>query len=228
MNGDRTDIVQRLKAVLPSRWFGDATPVLDTLLLALAVGWEHCFQLLQFTRTQVRLATATGTWLDLIAHDFFGEALRRVDGQSDEVFRATIKRNILRPLATRRAVTRALTDLTGRPPRIFEPRNTSDTGGYGTYAANGHIIGGGLGYCAGGGWGNLSMPFQFFVTALRPHGNGVANVSGWGFYGGGYGLGALEYADAAIVSGHLGDSEIMNEVARIAPIGVVAWTNIAN
>ena len=36
------------------------------------------------------------------------------------------------------------------------------------------------------------------------------------------------YADSAIVSGHLSDREIMKEVARVTPIGVVAWVNIAN
>ena len=220
--------MQRLKAVLPSRWFGDVTPVLDTLLLGLATGWEYCFQLLQFVRAQTRLASATGFWLDAIAYDFFGEALRRGNGQPDGIFCTIVKRNILRPLATRHALTQALTDLTGRPPKIFEPRNTGDTGGYGTFTVNGDFVGSGLGYATSGGWGNLSLPYQFLMTALRPHGNGSANISGWGVNNGGYGGGALMYADSAIVSGHLSDREIMKEVARVTPIGVVAWVNIAN
>ncbi len=228
MTTDRKDIVRRLKAVLPSRWFGDAAPILDTLLTALGAGWEQSFQLLESARVQLRLATTTGIWLDMFAYDFFESALRRPEGQADDLFRATIKRNILRPLATRRALTQGLTELTGRPPSIFEPRNTSDTGGYATWSTNGAWIGGGVGYGVGGGWGNLFLPFQFFVTVLRPHGNGVANASGWGCHDGAYGLGALEYVDATLIDGHLSDGQIMTEVARIAPTGVVAWTNIAN
>lgn len=219
MNVDRADIVRRLRAVLPFRWFGDTTPVLDTLLNGLAAGWEENFGLLQYTRRQSRIATATEEWLDFIGYDFFGFEIARVAGQSDDSYRKVLQHNILRLRGTRTALASALTDLTGRSPAIFEPRNTGDSGGYSS---------GGAGYCAAGGWGSLELPFQLFVTAFRPRGNGTANVSGWSLGGGGYGAGALEYVDMDIVHGRIDDQQIASEVVRTAPAGVVVWLKIAS
>lgn len=226
MIGDRVDIAGRLRSVLPPRWFGETTPVLDTLLNGIAAGWEYSYRFLQYTRAQTRLATASGLWLDLIAKDFFGNPLSRVLGQSDDAFRVVIQRNILRPLGTRTAVISALADLTGRPPIVFEPRNTADTGGYGRLLPSGAAVGGGAGYCISGGWGSLALPFQCFVTAFRPRGNGVAYVSGWGLYNGGYGVGTIEYADVDLIQGHVSDAEIEKALARTSPAGVVMWLNI--
>ncbi len=226
MIGDQVDIAGRLRSVLPSRWFGDTTPVLDTLLNAIAAGWAYSYQFLQYTRTQARLGTASGVWLDLIARDFFGNVLSRAPGETDDVFRLVVRRDILRPLGTRAALTAAVADLTGRPPIIFEPRNTRDTGGYAQLDPSGMVPGGGIGYCTGGGWGSLALPFQFFVTVFRPRGNGVANVSAWCLNGGGYGIGAIEYADIDIIQGHVNDVEIENVLVRTAPAGVVVWVNI--
>ena len=226
MIGDQADMAARLRSVLPPRWFGDVTPVLDSLLNGLASGWAYSYQLLQYTRSQTRLATASGRWLDLIARDFFGNLLSRRTGQSDDGFRLVVQRNILRPRGTRAAVISALTDLTGRSPVVFEPRNTTDTGGYGHASPSGEVSGGGIGYCRNGGWGNLALPFQCFVTAFRPRGNGVSDVSGWGLYNGGYGVGPIEYADMDLIKGHVSDVEIENILARTAPVGVVMWLNI--
>ena len=226
MIGDQADIAGRLRSVLPPRWFGEITPVLDTLLSGIAAGWEYSHRLLRYARAQTRLATASGVWLDLIAWDFFDNKLSRTLGQSDDSFRTVIRRNILRPRGTRGAVISALADLTGRLPIMFEPRNTADTGGYGQVSSSGTALGGGDGYCTGGGWGSLALPFQCFVTAFRPTGNGVANVSGWCLNEAGYGIGALEYADLDIIHGHVSDRDIEAVLTHTAPVGVVLWLNI--
>jgi len=70
-------IAARIRAVLPLRWFPDESPVLDTILTGLASGWIQLFNLLDYIRAQTRVATATDAWLDLIAADFFWEAVQK-------------------------------------------------------------------------------------------------------------------------------------------------------
>lgn len=228
MIGSQADIALRLRSALPLRWFGDVTPILDTVLNGLAAGWEFLHELLQYTRLQARVSSASDVWLDIIAHDFFGIKVSRAPGQTDGAFRAVVRRNILRELGTRRSLASALTNLTGRAPVIFEPQNTSDTGGYGNLGMVRQPIGGGVGYGASGGWGNLNLPYQGFITAFRPNGNGVANVSGWCMNAGGYGIGLLEYADMDIIRDHVSDASILAEIVQTSPVGVVLWARISS
>ena len=224
MVGDQQDMSERLRAVLPTRWFGDNTPVLDSLLAGLAWAWSWAYGLLQYVRAQTRLASATDSWLDIIAQDFFGLRITRRPAETDDSFRARVRRELLRDRGTRAAVSAAIQDLTGREPRIFEPANPSDAGGYGSLVG----AGGGLGYGAAGGWGNLNLPFQCFVTAYRPLGQGISSVSGWGGNGGGYGKGAIEYANVDMVAGQVTDSDIYTAIAETIPLACVAWTQISS
>jgi len=229
MIGDRRDIASRLRAVLPTKWFGDATPILDTILNGLGAGWEYVYQLQLYAKQQTRLNTASDLWLDLFAGDFFGSRVQRAAGQSDNAFRVVIQRMLLREHATRPAMTSALLNLTGRMPRIFEPANTADTGGYCSLRSQGAPPqGGGVGYNVGGGWGSLALPYQCFVTAFRPIENGVAYVSGCGMNGAGYCGGSIEYANLDLLNGHVSDADILNEITNVAPVGTVAWTNIVS
>ncbi len=224
MTGDIGDFVQRLKAVLPSRWFPDTSPILDGLLTGLASAWAWLYGLLGFVRQQTRIGSASGIWLDVIAADFFGSRLGRRSGQLDDDFRVCIRRELVRERVTRAAVIAAVSDLTGRPPIIFEPARTSDTGGYGGL----HGGGSGLGYGIAGGWGSLRLPFQCFVTAYRPHGTGIASVAGWCASAGGYGRGAIEYASPSMMAGQVTDADIYAAVAAVLPANTVAWTQIRN
>ena len=130
MTGDQQDMMARLRAVLPTRWFPDSAPVLDGLLSGLASGWSWAYQQLQYVKAQTRIATATDVWLDIIANDFFGGRLARRVGQSDGAFRDRIQRELFRERGTRGAIIAVLHDLTGRAPLVFEPARTTDTGGY--------------------------------------------------------------------------------------------------
>jgi hypothetical protein len=218
MTGDASDMVRRLKAVLPARWFPDSAPLLEGLLAGLADAWAWAYSLLQYARQQTRIATATDGFLDLIAQDCFGSRLVRASGQTDEAFRAIIQREILRQRGTRAAVTSVLTDLTGRAPVVFEPARPADTGGWGLA----------LGYGASGGWGNLGLPFQCFVTAFRPGGAGIPTVAGWGTGAGGYGAGAVEYASLSMLQGAVTDSDINAAIAGVMPVAAIAWTRISS
>ena len=224
MIGDQADFLGRLRSVLPVRWFPDSAPVLDTLLGALASGWSSIYQQLQYVRAQTRIATATDSWLDVVAQDYFGSQVRRRTGQGDAAFRTVIQRELFREHGTRAAVVSMLQDLTGRPPQIFEPARSGDTGGYGSSAGDG----GGVVYGCAGGWGSLTLPFQCFITAYRPIGAGIAMISGWSSNGGAYGHGAIEYASLTMVQAQVTDADIYNAIADVLPVATIGWTRITD
>ncbi len=218
MTGNASDMLARLLSLLPLRWFPDSTPILTTVLSGLAESWAWLNTMLGYAKLQTRIATATDTFLDLVAQDCFAATLPRRYGESDTAFRARIQRELLRERATRPAMVSVLTDLTGRAPVIFEPARPADTGAYGIA----------LGYGAAGGWGSLKLPFQAFVTAFRPLGSGVPLVSGWGGAAGGYGGGAIEYASLAMVQSQITDDDINAAIARTTPVAAIAWTRISD
>lgn len=229
MTGDAPDILSRLKAVLPSRWFADETPVLDGMLSGLAWGWTWIYSMVTYATAQSRIATATDFWLDIIARDFFANRVHRRVNEQDDAFRLRIKKALLREHGTRMAVVSALSDLTGRPPLIFEPTRATDTGGYGGLSTSA----GGLGWGLAGGWGNLNLPFQCFISAYRPTGNGIASVAGWGTGAsapsvGGFGIGAIEYASLDMVQGQVTDADIYRAVADVMPVAAIGWIQISN
>jgi hypothetical protein len=217
--GDASDMRERLKAVLPVSWFPDQTPVLDGLLSGVASGYAVIYALLGNVIQQARISTATGVFLDLIALDFFGNGLLRTLGQNDRNYLAAIRSRLLAPAGTRAALAKSVTDLTGREPVIFEPTRPADTGSYND---------GGAAYGVVGGYGSLDLPFQCFVTAFLPIGNGLALVDGYGGGAGGYGAGVIEYATAAEVTANVSDADIAAAVARVMPVATIAWLKISN
>jgi hypothetical protein len=216
MTGDRDNMLARLRALLPLRWFADAAPVRDALLNGLATTWASMHDMITFARRQTRIGTATGAWLDMAARDFFGARLPRRWHEADADYAARIRAALLQPRATRAALSDVLTRLTGRAPAIFEPTQPGDTGAWGMALA----------YGTAGGWGSLALPLQSFVTAYRPHGTGIGNVAGWGGGPGGYGVGAIEYAALAMISGQVTDAEINAAIAGTLPVTGIAWTRI--
>lgn len=223
MTGDQADFVRRLRAALPARWFPDDASVLDVVLNGLAATSSWLYALIQYAKRQARIISAQGVWLDIVSTDFFAPGrMTRLLNETDAAFSTRIRKEILRERATRAGVSQAVADLTGITPRIFEPRNTSDTGGYNV---------GGVGYGAGGGYGDLLLPFQYFVIAFRPAGGGVANVAGYGNLRigvtsapGGYGAGAIEYATPAMIAGAVTDQQIYDTISASTPVATIAWT----
>lgn len=238
MIGDTTDMLARIKATIPPRWFASttpglvaSTPVLDGLLNGPAWLNSWLYDLLQYVAAQRRITTASSFNLDLIARDFFGNLYQRIQGEFDDSYRARIKANLFAPKATRAAVIAAVTALTGIPPVVFEPRNPSDTGGWGHL---GMTQGTGLGYGVAGGYGSLLLPFQAFVKAFRPHGGGIASVGGYYGFGsglpafGGYGVGSLEYVGRSMIPASITDDVIYATIADTAPVATILWTAITN
>ncbi len=60
MTGEPDDMLARLKLVLPARWFGDVTPVLDAVLTGLASTWSNLYALLANVRLQAQRAIISG------------------------------------------------------------------------------------------------------------------------------------------------------------------------
>jgi hypothetical protein len=248
MIGDTSDFLARIKSVIPPNWFpttqsGRATqsPVLDGVLTGIASCLSTSFALLKYVILQTRINTATGVFLDMISGDFFGSFLARRVNEGDGPFLIRIKKELFRKKVTRPAMIQALTDLTGSAPIVFEPRQTLDTGGYG--------VGGTMGYGIDGGYGSLTMPYQYFITALRASGGYLSSVAGYGGIGaitggakvlnapggypGGYGNyamtaggGAIENATLAYATGPVADSDILKVINDVKPAGTIAWTMI--
>lgn len=218
MIGDQADMVTRLRAALPGRWFGDTAPVLDAVLAGIGAIWAALHAQLEAAVIQTRIATATGAFIDMIALDFFGRRIRRRTAEADTPFRTRILREMSREHGTRHALITALTDLTGRAPDLFEPARPADTGAW-----NGTI-----GYNTAGRWGSLMLPRQCFVTARRPTGQGIALVNGWNGPIGGYGIGTQCWADHTTIGGTVTDDDIATTVATITPAAQITWLRIVS
>jgi hypothetical protein len=219
--GTQSDILSRVRALLPSDWIPAGTqPVADSILSGPAVALASIYSLLAYVKAQMRLATTAGAFVDLFAYDFFGAALLRRTTEADSAFQARVKANLLAPKATRSAMVQALTNLTGRAPKIFEPFVPKDTGGYGDAPV--------LAYGAAGGYGCYGLIAQAFVTAYRPIVIGNPNVAGYGTSAGGYGAGSIEYIDTAEEAGTVQDAEIYDTINATKAAGVTVWVNITD
>jgi hypothetical protein len=226
MTGDLTDIVSRLWAVLPKRWFAEQSPNLEAMLTCIATPWVWLHDLICYVIKQTRLRTATDEWLDLMAVDYFGYKIKRKSNEADFPYRARIQAALLREAATRAAVSSCMEYLIGTKPAIFEPANCMDTGSYGLLTGDPNMPGTGLAYGQAGGWGSLGLPFQFFVSATRPATPGVSMVAGYGISSGGYGEGAISYVDLSLFPGHVTDQDIQSVLSSLLPVNAIAWLRI--
>lgn len=231
--GDQTDFLGRLRAVLPTGWFPDDSPVLDAVLTGPAYAWSWIHALTAYAYDQCRILTASGVFLDMLALDYLGMRISRASGETDDHFRARIRREILRPKATRAALIQAVQDLTGNAPVLVEPRRPADTGGYASVLQPGR--GGGAGFGVAGAYGSLRLHHQAFLTVYRSRNPGLPGINGYGGTIGGYGSisqlgaqhGSIEYVGLGSLSG-VGDADIYECVASVIPAATVIWTQIRN
>lgn len=217
---DIQSALARLKSTLP-RWFGGSeTPLLDGLLTGPSWSFSRIKSLLDYVSNQMRIGTATGINLDIIANDFLGLRILRRKSQPDTDFRAIIKAEIMRERGTRPGIIKAVEDLTGKTPRFFEPRNPRDTGGYGVKGA--------MGYGMAGRYGSLRLPFQAFIVVFKPPGAGVPDVGGYGNTVGGLRVGGqLEYVSKYMIEGAVTDADIYAMISATKSAGTVIWVHIA-
>jgi len=133
---------------------------------------------------------------------------------------------LLRDAATRSAINAGILDLCGSEPWIFEPARCSDTGAYGTSGGGADIPYTGLAYGVTGGWGNLNLPLQFFVSIKRPAAPGVAMLAGYGTSAGAYGNGSISYVNVSGLPGRISDDDIRSTLLSLLPLNAVAWLQI--
>ena len=218
--GDQSDISSRIQALLPNGWFRDSTPVLNAVLAGVAWALAMVYGLISYARLQTRIATATDGFLDLISFDFFGIGLARQPNEGDPAFRARIQANMFLEKATRHGLIRTLQILTGRTPLVFEPARPADTGAYCTNT---------MGYGVAGGYGSLRVPFQAFVIAYRPLGQGIPNVAGYTDPEGAYSTPSqIEYANPSLIQGVVTDADIYAAMDRVKPVATIIWTQISS
>lgn len=219
--GDQSDLSARIKALIPNGWFAvGQVPLRDAVVSGAASVLAFAYSLFAYVRLQTRIATATDGWLDMIAGDFFGPALMRVEGQTDENYRAKIQANLFRERGTRASVITILTQLTGRAPIVFEPGRPMDTGAYGVSTS---------GYGVAGGYGSLSLPMQSFVTAFRQPLVGPPYVAGYGSSPGGYSdPSRADYYSADAARGPITDADIYAAINSVRPASYVIWARISS
>lgn len=217
--GDNADMVARIRRLLPP-WFGEANPLVDALVAAAAAVLAFAYSLFAYAKAQTRIRTASGIWLDIVAQDFFGTRIVRAAGQSDDAFRAIILANLLRPQATRQAISDVVEALTGFAPTIVETFRPVDCGAYGVgYAC----------YGGAGAYGSVVLPAQAFLVADRPRQPGIAVVAGYGASTAGYGVGSqAEYASLDMLGTRVTDDQIYAAIASAKAAGVTIWTRIKN
>lgn len=127
--GDLQDIAARIRAVLPAGWFASSaeknTPVLDAVLTGLAWPWAMMVMLLNYTKTQTRLQTSTGNFIDIASEDYFGSALPRKENESDSAYILRIQNEFKVPRNTRAALTAQIQGVA--PSAVLrEPWRTDD------------------------------------------------------------------------------------------------------
>lgn len=222
MTGNQQDMLQRLRALLPTAWFPGVAQILDALLAGIAYALSFVYSLWAYAKQQTRIATATDGWLDMIAWDFFGPALLRESGQSDDSFRIRIVINLLRGKGTRPAMVQVLKDVTGRAPIIFEPNRPKDTGALNSPTS--------AGYCGVARMGSLAVPYTAMITAFRP-------VASGGSAGAAYcqapsqsalntPLAASYTNSRTYTNTSAADADIYAAVDAVKPVGTVMWLAI--
>lgn len=222
--GDRSDVIVRLKRMLPP-WFGGDSPILDAVLTGLAhnLAWGH--DLLRFAKRQMRRLTAEEGYLDLLGWDFFGARFQRRKNETDDSWRGRILPEILRERGTRGGIVQAVKDLTGNTPVVLEFTNGRDCGSYG---------GPWIGYGYAGAYGSIDAHTQLFLTAIRPKTTGIPDLAGYGstvappgYSLSGYGVYG-KYASLSEIVGAVTDADIYRMVADTQAAGVICWTSIVN
>lgn len=216
--GDKNDFYARLRSLLPTGWFADNSPLLNSVLVGAAQTLALCYALYRYGHKQTRISTATDGWLDMAANDFFGDALQRQVDMTDDVFRKQTMNHLFRECGTRQAIIRVLKEMTGKTPVVFEPQRPEDTGSYGGPA---------LGYGTAGGYGSLMMPYQAFVIVRRHHFSALPYIAGYHTTPSGYRMPSRgQYVSLDKFRGEVTDAQIYAAVAEVKLEGTLVWVRL--
>lgn len=212
MTGDQSDMQSRLRALMPKSWLPKLSPNFDASLQGVSWALSTVYANITYAALQTRINTATDGWLDIISGDFFGAFLPRNANELDGSFRTRILANLFIKGPTRADMSKVLTLITGRAPSIFEPSNTTDSGGWDDS----------IYWDISGNMGD-PMPYQAFVTAYRPVG-GQVDLGEWD---------SRMYFD---IAGYFSDSSpnaitdaaIIAAVESTRALGTLIWMRIAD
>jgi hypothetical protein len=207
---DQNDFTGRLLRLFPTGWLPDVAPRQTAILQAPAMALSMVYAMLSFVKAQQRVSTASGSFLDLAAADYFGDNLPRLQYEMDPAYAARIEYNLTAPRGTRDGMAKMLDQLTGNAPIIFQPNRAADCICMASLDTPGIAGSGGpLASAAGGGfqapypcygyqeagkpavaaWGSLLMPCQVFIIVAPP-------VTGFAIYTGYDGLGSKSSPNA--------------------------------
>ena len=123
-------ILNRIIRLLPSRWWSTPAPIREAIIGGASDVLAQAQALFVYAKAQMRLATATGFWIDLFSYDYLGLTTQRRTGESDAAYAARVKKELVRERVTRSGMMQALLDLTGKAPIIIEPFRGGDVGGW--------------------------------------------------------------------------------------------------
>lgn len=227
--------LQRFRNYLPP-WYGDEGdhPIVDSVIFMASTVALGAFRVIREADFQVRLKTASGGWLDLWSYDFFQGGVPRMQDETDESFRGRIEREIFRDRNTRQALYDAMLDLTGYPPRIFEPMQPRDTGAYGGpfMAYNGVGYNGDEELVAAGEIGRYGeyVPHQGWIDVTLPDPVGIPIIGGygvgpWGYDAAGGGAHGMWFSSEP-PPGVVTSREIDAVLRRTKPEGVILWVRL--
>jgi hypothetical protein len=121
----------RIADLFPPNWASDdakASGNVFALLLTVGQKLTDVLEQVQYIQSAARVPTETTPELDNAGLDFFGGSLPRPIGMPDADYAALILSSLFKPAATRKAISDAITQLTGQTPRMVEPWNVTDTG----------------------------------------------------------------------------------------------------
>ena len=218
--GDQTDISSKIFRWVPAKWFPspDAAAFVNAIVQGLAAGLASIYSMIAYAALQVRIATATDGFLDLIAGDFFGDRLPRGNAELDPLYSARIRREIMRERVTREAIDRVVYDTTGNHPTIIELDRTSDIGTYRQGFAYGV-----------GSYGSKGAPFQVFVTTPRQNPVVFPLLAGYRSYPGGYRGPYSAYALPSIFPApQPPDAAIIAAIESVRAAGITVWLQLTN
>lgn len=227
------DILERVKKLLPKRWFAWTAPNRDAIIGGLSDSAAFYKSFIDYARLQTRLATVTGIWLDIFSFDYLGRYLYR-NGAIDSAFRLIVQATILQERVTRAGMVSAISKLVGIPPQIIEPWNPNDCGGYGIRN---------VGYGRAGAWGSIALQNQVFIkisrSGLAP--SGVPSINGYGGWNSGYAspatsaiiltsttFGSAEYVGSAVAQIGITDDIIEQIIGATRPTATIAWIRFAD
>ena len=212
MIGDKLDFFERTKTLIPD-WFGEISPIFDSLIQGNAVAEAFIYDMIQFVAEQCRIQTTVDGFLDIASIDFFAGDLPRFANETDSAFRTRIIASIFRLRGTRPAMRSVLLSTTGLEPELFEPSRPAD------------CLCLGVGALGVGKLGNLDLPYQAFAVAHRTITTTQGRKPGLNAPMAGLNQEAVLFPDDASRYA-LSDADILNAINKTKPEGTVTWIRI--